>query len=484
MLTSIKKKTTSFLTKVLIGIIILPFVFWGMGDVFRTGSQNIIVTIDSEKVTAQSFVEYVNRLNLNEKQRDNLAKSGLLDKILSDYVAKKIIALEIIDLGVNLNNQSLKNIIVNDETFKKDNKFSRTAYEKFLLESSVSATMFEQNIAVQEKKRQLLTFLSEGINLPEFLIEKEYESENQIKKIQYLQLDELYKNYSVPEIKIKKTYESNKKLFTQDFKKINYVELLPKNLTGQKKYDEAYFKKIDEIENSVLDGGSMIYFVKEFNLSLKTIEETNRLKKDKKGKELTGIDKELFVKMFNLKAVNKTELINLNNKYYLSEILNIEKVSRSLKDREIRDAIISQLKLKHIVESNTKIVKEMSNGVFNNDQFKKFSKDNNVEILKTTIKDIENETIFNSDIVREIFKVKDGEFQLITNSQLTKNYIILAEKTEKLPFDKNNKDYEKYKTKAKFNFANKIYSDFDKTVNDKYNVQINENVLSRVKNTL
>ena len=93
-------------------------------------------------------------------------------------------------------------------------------------------------------------------------------------------------------------------------------------------------------------------------------------------------------------------------------------------------------------------------------------------------------TIFNSDIVREIFKVKDGEFQLITNSQLTKNYIILAEKTEKLPFDKNNKDYEKYKTKAKFNFANKIYSDFDKTVNDKYNVQINENVLSRVKNTL
>ena len=69
MLTSIRKKTTSFLAKVLIGIIILPFVFWGMGDVFRTGNQNVVVTIDSEKVTAQSFVEYLNRLNLNEKQR-------------------------------------------------------------------------------------------------------------------------------------------------------------------------------------------------------------------------------------------------------------------------------------------------------------------------------------------------------------------------------------------------------------------------------
>ena len=176
MLTSIKKVTTSFLAKVLIGIIILPFLFWGMGDVFRSGNQNVVVTIDSEKITAQNFVEYVNRLSLNEQQRNNLSKTDLLDRILSDYIGKKIIALEIADQGINLNNQSLKEIIVNDEIFQKNNKFSRTKYEKFLLESGLSAALFEQNIAEQEKKRQLLTFLSEGINLPKFLIEKEYAS--------------------------------------------------------------------------------------------------------------------------------------------------------------------------------------------------------------------------------------------------------------------------------------------------------------------
>jgi len=257
MLTSITKLTKSFLAKVLIGIIILPFVFWGMGDVFRTGNQNIVVTIDSEKITAQNFIEYVNRLNLKEQQRNNLAKTDLLDRILSDYIGKKIIALEINHHGINLNNQSLKEIIVSDETFKKNNKFSRTEYEKFLLESRLSAAMFEQNIAEQEKKRQLLTFLSEGINLPEFLIKKEYESENQIKTIQYLQLDSFYETYLVPEDEIKKTYESNKSLFTQDFKTINYVELLPNNLTGQAEYNEAYFKKIDEIENAILDGSKI-----------------------------------------------------------------------------------------------------------------------------------------------------------------------------------------------------------------------------------
>ena len=476
--------TTSILAKVLIGVIMLAFIFVGTGDLFRSGNQNIIVTIDSEKISAQNFVEYVNRLNLNEKQRNNLAKTNLLDRILADYIGKKIIELEINEQGINLNNQSLKKIILNDNLFKKNNKFSRTEYEKFLLESNISASMFEQNIAEQEKKRQLLTFLSEGIKLPEFLIEKEYANENQIKTIQYLQLDNLYKNYLVPEEEIKKTYESNKKLFVQEFKKINYVQLFPENLTGQREYNEIYFKKIDEIENAILDGDKMSKFVKEYNLPLKNIKEANKVKKDKTGKELKNIDNDLFAKIFNLQDIDTPELINLNNKYYLSEVLSVEKVSRSLKDPEIKLAIISQLRLKYIIENNNQIVKKMSEGKFNNQQFKKIGKDNNLQIKNVTIKDIKEDTIFNSEIIREIFKIKDGEFQLITDSQFSKNFVVLAEKTKKLPFDKNNKEYEQYKVKARLNLANQIYSDFDKTVNKKYDIEINENVLNRIKNTL
>ena len=483
MLTSIKKTTKSVLAKILIAIIILPFLFWGMGDVFRTGNQNVVVTIDSEKVSAQNFVEYVNRLNLSEQQRTNINNTDLLDKILSDYVGKKIIALEIIDQGVSLSSRSLKEIIITDDTFQKDNKFSRTKYEKFLLESGISAPVFEQNILAQEKKRQLLTFLSQGINLPEFMVEQEYANENQIKMIQYLELDSLYKNYSVPIEEIKKTYESNKKLFTQDFKKIIYVELVPGNLTGQKKYNESFFKKIDEIENIILDGGKIINLVKEFNLSLVTINKTNRLKKNIADKDIAKIDGLLFEKIFSPKIINKPELININNKYYLSEVLSIDKIARTLEDKKIKDAIVSQLKTKYIIENNTRIINDMSQGTFNEVKFKKFSKEKNLEIKKITLKDVKDEAVFNSRMIKEIFKVNDGDFQLITDSLLTKNYIVLAEKTEKLTFNKNITNYEKYKTKAKFNLANQIYSTFDKTINNKYDVKINEKVLNRIKNT-
>ena len=483
MLTSIKKATSSFFTKVLIGLIILPFVFWGMGDVFRTGNQNVLVNIDAEKIGVQNFVNYLSQLNLTDEQRKNLSKTDLLDRILSDYIGKKIIAMEIETGGVKLSNNSLKEIITSDETFKKDNQFSRTEYEKFLLENRMSPTMFEQNISEQEKKRQLLTYLSEGINLPNFLINKEFQNENQNKTIQYLELDDLYKNKKFTDEEIKKIYDENKQFLVREFKKINFVELLPSNLTGQPEYNESYFKRILEIENGILDVKKVNDFVQEFNLSLKTINETDRNKKNKLGQDIIKLEDGLFERMFNVEA-NKASLINLNNKYFLSEVESINQITRDLEDKEIRDAITSQLKIKYIAESNIKIVKQLSEGKFKKEQFDNFGKENNIPIKNTTLKNLEDETIFNKDIIREIFKVKDNELQLITDSTLTKNYIIYSVKTEFPPFDKNNKKFTEYETKAKLGFSNQIYGTFDAAVNERYDVKINEKVLTRIKNTL
>jgi peptidyl-prolyl cis-trans isomerase D len=483
MLTSIKKATSSFFTKVLIGLIILPFVFWGMGDVFRTGNQNVLVNIDDEKIGVQNFVNYLSQLNLTDEQRKSLSKTDLLDRILSDYIGKKIIAMEIETGGVKLSNSSLKEIITSDETFKEDNQFSRTEYEKFLLENRMSPTMFEQNISEQEKKRQLLTYLSEGINLPNFLINKEFQNENQNKTIQYIELDDLYKNKKFTDEEIKKIYDENKQFLVREFKKINFVELLPSNLTGQAEYNEAYFKRIDEIENGILDGKKINDFTQEFNLSLKTINETDRNKKNKLGQDIIKLEDRLFERMFNVEA-NKASLINLNNKYFLSEVESINQITRNLEDKEIRDAITSQLKIKYIAESNIKIVKQLSEGKFKKEQFDNFSKENNISIKNTTLKNLEDETIFNKDIIREIFKVKDNELQLITDSALTKNYIIYSVKTEFPPFDKNNKKFTEYETKAKLGFSNQIYGTFDAAINERYNVKINEKVLTRIKNTL
>ena len=122
-----------------------------MGDVFRGGSQNVIASIDSEKVSTQEFMNYLRRLNLQEEQIKNLPKTDLIEKILAEYIGKRIMALEIESLGILINDNSLRKIIKNDEIFFKNNKFSRTEYEKFLIKSGISAPQFELSIVDQEK---------------------------------------------------------------------------------------------------------------------------------------------------------------------------------------------------------------------------------------------------------------------------------------------------------------------------------------------
>ena len=213
MLTSIGKFSKSFFVKLLVGIIILPFVFWGMGDVFRGGNQNVIASIDSEKISTQEFVDYLRRLNLNEEQIKNLPKTDLIEKILSEYIGKKVMALEIEKLGISVNDNSLRNIIKNDELFSKDNKFSRTEYEKFLIKSGITAPQFESNIVEQEKRRQFLSSLSGGVVVPETLVNLQFKKENQTKKIKFIDLEKFHLRKKPSEESKKELYERNRNVF-------------------------------------------------------------------------------------------------------------------------------------------------------------------------------------------------------------------------------------------------------------------------------
>ena len=268
MLTSIGKFSKSFFVKLLVGIIILPFVFWGMGDVFRGGNQNVIASIDSEKVSTQEFVEYLRRLNLNEDQIKNLPDTDLIEKILSEYIGKRVMALEIEKLKITVNDDALRNIIKSDKLFFKDNKFSRTEYEKFLIKSGITAPQFEANIAEQEKRRQFLSSLSGGLVVPEILVKQEFRKENQTKKIKYIDLEKYHSKTKPSEENKKELYERNKNIFFTEFKNIRYAVIDPEKISGSSELNENFFKQLDKIENNILDGQTFNDSVNSNNLQI------------------------------------------------------------------------------------------------------------------------------------------------------------------------------------------------------------------------
>ena len=483
MATSIAKLSKSFFVKLLVGIIILPFVFWGMGDVFRGGNQNVIATIESKKISTQEFVSHLNQLNLNQEQIKNLPKSNLLDQILSEYIGREIMALEIEKSGIIINDNSLRNIIKNDQLFLKENKFSRTEYEKFLLKSGITAPSFEANIVEQESKRQLLSSLSGGMVIPDILIEDAFKKENQIKTIKYIDLEDLHSTKKISQEKINELYERNKNIFTEEFKSINYAEVSPQSLTGSIDYNESFFKKLDDLENNVLDGQSFTDAAKENNLKIVTLKKINKNKLDKSKNKLKNLSDDIFIKFYNINNIKNPEVIKADNKYFLIEIESIEKINKSLNDPQVKEALNAQLNFQAKITNNTSILKDISMGGFDNLKMEAFAKENDLELKNYQITSLKQNEIFSEGIIKRIFFTEDGKVDLITDSTMAKNFLILAVKTEYQNLDKSSENYEKYKNKARLNLINEIYKKFDDLLNQKYKVVLNKKTIERVKNS-
>ena len=483
MATSIGKLSKSFFVKLLVGIIILPFVFWGMGDVFRGGNQNVVATVDSNKISTQEFVNYINRLNLNEEQVKNLSKTDLVEQILSDYIGKKVMSLEIEKLGVVVSDNALRDIIKNDKSFFKDDKFSRTEYEKFLIKSGITAPQFEANIVEQEKRRQFLSSLAGGIVIPDILVEKEFRKENQTKTIQYIDLEKYHSKKKPSQDSIKELYERNKNVFFTELKSIRYAEIKPELISGSQDYNENFFKQLDIIENNVLDGQSFEETAKANNLKIIEFNKINAKKENEEKKKIENLPDNLFNKIYNIKTPQSPEVINLESKYYLAEIKDEEKKNRPMNDPEVLEALNAQLSFKEKIDSNTSLAKDISLGAFDGENFKKFADDNGLLVKDYKISNIKQNDVFDEGIVKRIFLTKDGDINLITNSTLTKSFLISTKNTEYKKLDKKGNEFEQYEAKARLNLINKIYQSYDENANQKYKVEVNQRTIDRVKNS-
>ena len=483
MATSIGKLSKSFFIKLLVGIIILPFVFWGMGDVFRGGNQNVVATVDSNKISTQEFVNYINRLNLNEEQVKNLSKTDLVEQILSDYIGKKVMSLEIEKLGVVVSDNALRDIIKNDKSFFKDDKFSRTEYEKFLIKSGITAPQFEANIVEQEKRRQFLSSLAGGIVIPDILVEKEFRKENQSKSIQYIDLEKYHSKKKPSQDSIRELYERNKNVFFTELKSIRYAEIKPELISGSQDYNENFFKQLDIIENNVLDGQSFEETAKANNLKIIEFNKINAKKENEEKKKIENLPDNLFNKIYNIKTPQSPEVINLESKYYLAEIKDEEKKNRPMNDPEVLEALNAQLSFKEKIDSNTSLAKDISLGAFDGENFKKFADDNSLVVKDYKISNIKQNDVFDEGIVKRIFLTKDGDINLITNSTLTKSFLISTKNTEYKKLDKIGNEFEQYEAKARLNLINKIYQSYDENANQKYKVEVNQRTIDRVKNS-
>ena len=473
MLDKLRNFSKSKLAGVLIVIIIIPFVFWGMGSVFSGGNTNSLVKINNKNISTQDFIDFVNTSNLDPNAIKKNIDKNIIEEILTQLISLNLLYLEIENLEVTLSDQSLFDRIVNDKKFfDENNKFSRIKYEKFLLENNTSAIAFEQKIRDSELQKDLFAFVNGGMRSPNFLVQNLFLDETKEIQVEYLNLETFYKKKEFTNEEMIKYIEENKSGLSKDIIDISYAKLTPLNLVNSEQFNNEFFSKIDDIDNDISNNIDLNLISTKYNFDLTNIKNYIKNEKDDEYKILNEI--------YNKRNENKFQIIDKENYYLIYEIKDIKRLNPNLNDKVFYDEVNKKLRSKYKFNFNKEILKEIELGKFNNKQFKDLeTEDNKIEKLNIISKN--DNSFFDVDSLNLLYTIPENDFLLIIDND--KNvYLTKVVKFNYKTIYKNSEDFEKFFIRSNFKLKNDISLTYDDLLGEKYKVVINENTLERVKN--
>ena len=486
MLNSFRNFTKSFWAKILLVIIIIPFVFWGMGGVFSGGSQNTLAKINNYNISTKDFEEYIYSLNINpEIIRKNIDNS-MIEQLLSGLINKTTLALQSEDLEIVLSDNILYEIIKKDEKFlDSNNQFSRTKYEKFLISNNFSAVLYEKNLKNEQTNKLLFNYVSGGTFPPNFLVKNTYDYQNKKLIVQAISLNPLYKKeQDFDETSIKRYIDDNRDNLKEDFISIRFASINPLSLVDSKEFNELFFEKIDEIENLIINGSNYEKIIKNYNLNVTPIKSINKNGDNENGILQENISQDLVSKIFELKfkEVKDINLLEYENEYAIVVIDEIKNSIPNIVSKKFKEKIIKGLINRDIFEYNTKLMAKIKTNSLTESDFVQLAKESRTDIEDISINGIRDNNFFSTKSNNQIFKLREKNFTIVDEIEKNKTFLVWVREIQKPSLNKASDEYDKYYYETIIGLKNNIYSSFEQYINQKYKVEINYQTLDRLKN--
>jgi peptidyl-prolyl cis-trans isomerase D len=479
MLGAIRKFSESIYAKILMGIIIIPFIFWGMGSNFIGGSKNIIVVIDKEKYSVQAFYNFIQK-NVTPNQK---IESGQIEDFLSAFIGEKLMEKEVEHFDIKLSDNSLSKLIRSQKNFKRENKFSRIEYEKFLLKNNITSIYFETDFSKHEKRKQLLNFIGGGVLPSKYLVNKTYNKINQKRNIDLINLNDVFnKKINFSENEIKSYFENNKNKYKDTYKSIKLIELNPKKLIGSDEFNDSYFKKIDEIDYMIIEGKNLEDIIQKFNLEEARSITLNKTGKDMNLKSINYISIDLAKSIFNVGDIDSISLIEEKDKYFIVKVIKTEEVQKKIENETVRKDIFLNLENEVKRKLISEIISKINKKNFAKSDFDKFSKDENIPIQKITLKNQNDDKVLKKDVISHIYDFPEKKIIVVHDINLSENFLIYIDNIENVVIKENSDEYQKYLDLSRIEITDDLYNTYDNYIKKRYKIDINYQTLDEVKN--
>jgi peptidyl-prolyl cis-trans isomerase D len=192
MLRFLRKGATSLYVKLFFIIIVVVFIFWGIGS-FTSERKNLVAKVNGIPITLKEFQEYYNfqisrlKQTFGEISSKDLANLKLKEQVLEELIKLKLLEDQAENLKIRITPVEVTYAISQIPSFQENGKFSPTKYQYILRELGISPEFFEKLIKSDLIYQRLKFLLTAPIMVSESEI-KEYLKYNK-QTLEILEID-------------------------------------------------------------------------------------------------------------------------------------------------------------------------------------------------------------------------------------------------------------------------------------------------------
>jgi hypothetical protein len=287
-------------------------------------------------------------------------------------------------------------------------------------------------------------------------------------------LEDLYEDIDITEKEILDYHKKNPS-YSNELRSIKYAVINQNKEANQS--SDLFFKNISDIENQVLSNRNFDDMATQFSLNVEKSSLFNKEGLIKNSLKTTVLDKSIVQKAFYLNDQITSELIEIKGTFYLIGINEIVKKKPLTLNDKIKKNIINKIKKKNIDSK----ANSLSNKIKEQNIFDQLISKKTKTVKQLDLKNrLEKNKTFSPNQIQQIFSLKKNELLVLKGP---KNYLIKAIDTS---YDrtKSNDEMDKlYERQVTISFDEQIMQSFDKFLNNKYKVKINQKVLDRITNS-
>ncbi|NCC24486.1 MAG: hypothetical protein EOM25_04680 [Deltaproteobacteria bacterium] len=192
MLDIMRKNAQSWGVKVIFGLIVVVFVFWGVGS-FNSTTSAILATVNDRPIYIQDFIlAYENTIQQIREENpdlssDDLRAMGVKNQIFGRLVVGELLSEEADRLGISVTPEILREQVTRIPAFQNENQmFDPNRYRMVLQSHQMTPRQFETEFVQDLRRQQLQTYYS----LPAIATEEEgrrfFEYAREKAKVEYI----------------------------------------------------------------------------------------------------------------------------------------------------------------------------------------------------------------------------------------------------------------------------------------------------------